>query len=137
MTKRIVIDWGFNVVPFDPQIMRRDFWGACVVFAFGLFGGFAASWVGLALIQPPELGAIDFLKALSAQELPLFSLLALRGLGCISMGAILGFFGFVEQFKPRSRLINQAGRKYTAGKEAVQKIQIGRASCRERVSSPV
>ncbi|WP_310627300.1 type IV secretion system DNA-binding domain-containing protein [Limnohabitans sp.] len=121
--RRTVIDFGFNVIPYDPQTLRRDFWGACFVGALGLLGGFAATWAGLGLAFPTSVGAMAFLKALTAQDLPLFSSLALRGGLCLTVAGMFGAVGFAEAFKPRERLTHIRGNRLLEGREAIKKAK--------------
>lgn len=124
--KKAYIDWGMNVVPLDPQTPRRDLRGAVLIGALGAAAGYAAAWAGLGYIVPTQTTALGFLVDLTGQKLTWSNTTAnLATRGCLSLltGITLGWWLFVEGFKPRERLRHVRGRRYLDGQEAVKKAQ--------------
>src|SRR5574343_432594 len=123
MSRRVVVDWGFNVVPFDPQTRRRNFWGA--VFGGGLTATAtaAALWFagreGLHIQSAPGELLGDFWEAARGEPVAgaLASLAAL-------LGGLAGGWTFWETFKPREIGIrHMRGRRYLDGREAIDMAQ--------------
>lgn len=118
MSRRVVVDWGFNVVPYDPQTRRRDVWGSLTVGALGASTSAAAVWfagVKLLHLQTPFLEAYEGFVQVAQTEPAAACIFALAGVA----GACAGVWGFVEAFKPRERgLRHIRGRRYLEGPEA-------------------
>jgi hypothetical protein len=123
MSRRVVVDWGFNVVPFDPQTKRRDLWGA--LFVGGLSAAAAASAVWLAgreglHLQSPISQLLRDFGSVARVEPAAAGVYALAGI----LGAAAGVWGFFEGFKPRERgLRHIRGRRYLEGLEAIKAAQ--------------
>lgn len=118
MSRRVVVDWGFNVVPFDPQTKRRDFWGALTVGTLSSAMAGAGVWFGgvkLLHLQTPFLSAYSAFFEVARAEPATAGVFAMAG----TVAAVAGVWGFREAFKPRERSLKHvSGRRYMEGQEA-------------------
>lgn len=121
-TRKTVVDWGFNVIPFDPSQRVRNFWGAVFTMVLLACATGAGVWFGFKKWMAHQIGFMAVFQHFpeAVKSVPWVALVLALSL---MLAVAAGVWGFVLAFKPVERCRHVRGRRYLDEAEALKKAQ--------------